>query len=97
MKDIFMRIRRGIQGRILTLKKNLILLFIVAIILGGILKVGASRFIVIGYNDYLIERHNGFDFVKMKQEVTKRNQEAQQKQEEQGGSDADVPVAACGV
>lgn len=83
MKGILMRIRSGMRANISLLKKNFILLFVVAIVLGGSVKVVASKFIVIGYKDYLIERHVGFDFAQMKRDVAERNKEMQQGQGEE--------------
>jgi hypothetical protein len=78
MKDLFGRVRSIVGVCIRQLRKNMMLLFIVGVVLGGVVKVGVSEFVTMGYGDYLTEKQNGFDFVKMKQDVEKRQQEKQQ-------------------
>ncbi len=94
MSDMFARVKAGIGSFIRQLRSNMFLLFIVAVIVGGLFKLGVSQFITIGYNDYLTEKNVGFDFAQMKQDVDKKNQEAQQ----QGGQESANPApAACGA
>lgn len=94
MRDMFMRIKEGASVFIRQLRSNMFLLFITAIIIGGLFKLGVSQFTTIGYNDYLAEKNVGFDFVQMKQSVEKRNQETQQQGVQEN---TDLAPAACGV
>lgn len=80
MNEMFVRVKRWICAAIGQLRANMGLLFFVACIMGAVIKVGVSPFITMGYNDYLTDRHNGVDFVLIRQEIEKKNQEAMQQQ-----------------
>lgn len=71
-------------------KVEWVLLFVVALIVGIAVKVEASKFITIGYNDYLVEQNSQeFNYSAMAKELAK----------EQGGNQAPSVAggAACGL
>lgn len=68
------------------LRTNLLVLFLVAFVLGGAVKVLASQFVTIGYGDYLVEQHGGVDFAVVEEKAKKqKEEEAQQAESGEGG------------
>lgn len=82
----------GVRGLANRLKKNMVALFVIAVVIGAVCKVGVSNFATIGYNDRLVKNHTGFDFSAMKEDVARKRQEEQKKAQEQqqsGTSESD--------
>lgn len=82
MKEWFAKIGVSAGGVVRLIRGNMLLLFLTAFVVGGLVKVGFSEFVTMGYNDYLVERHQDLNFEKMKEDVTKRNAEALQSEGE---------------
>ena len=55
-------------------RKNMWAVFFLAFMLGGAVKLVASEYITMGYNDYTVEKHANIDFDLLQQEAKKKQQ-----------------------
>lgn len=70
------------------------MIVLLAAVAGAVIKIEASKYVTIGYNDYRVEnQRHGFDFNKMNESVIEK-----QKQDAESGQGQTIPGAgaSCG-